>query len=281
MPKIILTKGLPASGKTTWVKEEQKKDPNLVRVNKDDLRAMLHGGKWGKNNEKDVLAIRNFIVDRALTRGRNIVVDDTNLHSKHEIHLKQVAKKHNAEFTIKDFTSVSQEECIKRDLKRSNSVGSEVIHKMYKQFLDIVSPGILEPDPNLPTVIICDLDGTLCLFDGNPYERDFSKDKINKPVKSILDSNEDVKDIIFFSGRNGKFKDQTRKWLDDHGYGDCSLYMRAEGDTRKDVLVKKEMYEEHIEGKFNVLFVLDDRDQVVNLWRGLGLACFQVAEGNF
>jgi len=47
-------------------------------------------------------------------------------------------------------------------------------------------------------------------------------------------------------------------------------------------LLKKELYDAHVKDKYDVLFVLDDRDQVVNMWRNeLGLACFQVANGNF
>jgi hypothetical protein len=57
--------------------------------------------------------------------------------------------------------------------------------------------------------------------------------------------------------------------------------MRAEGDTRKDSIIKEEIYRAEIENKYNVLFVLDDRNQVVELWRRLGLTCLQVAEGNF
>ena len=37
----------------------------------------------------------------------------------------------------------------------------------------------------------------------------------------------------------------------------------------------------HINGKYNVLGVFDDRDQVVSVWRSLGLTCFQVNWGNF
>jgi predicted kinase len=69
MPKLIYTKGLPASGKSTWAKAQQAKDPNTVRVNKDDLRAMLHNSKWSSKNEKQVLRIRDeVIMDSLLQR---------------------------------------------------------------------------------------------------------------------------------------------------------------------------------------------------------------------
>ena len=59
------------------------------------------------------------------------------------------------------------------------------------------------------------------------------------------------------------------------------LLMRKDNDDRKDSIVKKEIYDNEILGKYNVLFVLDDRDQVVKLWRSLGLVCLQVANGDF
>ena len=58
-------------------------------------------------------------------------------------------------------------------------------------------------------------------------------------------------------------------------------FMRTAGDTRKDAVVKAELYEEHVEGRYNVVAVIDDRKRVVDLRRSLGLTCLQVAEGDF
>ena len=57
--------------------------------------------------------------------------------------------------------------------------------------------------------------------------------------------------------------------------------MRKEGDHRRDSIVKKEIYDTLIKDEFDVEFVLDDRQQVVDMWREIGLKCLQVAEGNF
>jgi hypothetical protein len=59
-----------------------------------------------------------------------------------------------------------------------------------------------------------------------------------------------------------------------------TLYMRQDGDFRRDDIVKQEILDKYID-KDRVLFVLDDRDQVVDMWRRNGLTCFQVAEGDF
>lgn len=141
--------------------------------------------------------------------------------------------------------------------------------------------------------IICDLDGTLCLFgDKNPYDRDFENDVENEAVYDLLQRIDACNfegvgywtDIVFLSGRMKKpgVEEKTRKWLDDHGFKIYPLFMRENDDYRKDVEVKEELYNNHIKDVFKkVQFVLDDRDQVVQLWRKLGLTCFQVADGDF
>lgn len=144
-------------------------------------------------------------------------------------------------------------------------------------------------DKNLPSAIICDIDGTLALFgDADPYDRDFLQDKVNQPVKEILYKmrRQDERTIrapfiILVSGRSSKFLEQTHEWLKRNFLSYDRLYLRKDGDFRKDVIVKQEIYEDHIKGKFNVLFVLDDRDQVVRFWRDQGLTCLQVAYGAF
>lgn len=74
---------------------------------------------------------------------------------------------------------------------------------------------------------------------------------------------------------------KTEKWLrgNDITYG--MLLMRPEGDIRKDSIVKREIFENYIRDYYNIQFVLDDRNQVVEMWRSLGLKCLQVAEGDF
>lgn len=282
MKKIILTKGLPASGKTTWAKELIDKNPGMYkRVNKDDLRAMLDNSKWSHGNENFVLELRDTTIMMALSHGKHVIVDDTNFHPKHEERMKELAKLNGAEVEIVDtFCQTPLEECIKRDLKRPNSVGEKVITTMYNEYLK-PKPVVREWDVTLPNAIICDLDGTLALFGNeNPYDRDFMKDHLNEAVADILYKNNG--ETIIFSGRNDKYREVTKAWLKGHSVRYSALVMRKDGDFRKDHEIKKEMFSEHIEGKYNVLFVLDDRDQVVNVWRNeLGLTVFQVAEGDF
>lgn len=293
--KVIICKGLPASGKSTWAKKMvESHQGHYKRISKDDLRAMLDNGKWTKSNEKNIIYVRDNLMNMLLVQGYSVIIDDTNLHPKHEqtIHGEVVELMGDlVKVEVKDFTNVSLEECIKRDQKRSNPVGEKVIRNMYKQFLKPPKKPVLSI-LNGKYAVICDLDGTLALFEGNPYNRDFSKDSPNFPVIHLINQYLKTNDrIIFVSGRDEIYREQTIKWLIEHldftkkskEYGNdyIELYMRKHKDNRKDAIVKEEIFHEHIEGKYNIRFILDDRNQMVEMWRDLGLPCFQVNEGDF
>jgi predicted kinase len=281
MLTVYFTIGLPASGKSTWAKNKVEQSPNSIkRVNKDELRAMLDNSYYSKGNEKFVLNIQDMIIKEALENGKHVIVDNTHLASKHEARIRELIKG-LAVLEIVDFRHVPLETCIDRDLKRFNSVGEKVIRDMYNQF--IAPPRAPKPvyNPDLPDVVLCDLDGTIALIgDRSPYDAAKCElDVVNEPVRSILQNS--GKAIVFVSGREDKFKPQTLAWLAKHNISFDGLYMRQSGDSRKDSIVKKEIYDEFIRDKYNVAFVLDDRDQVVRVWRDLGLTCLQVDYGDF
>jgi len=278
MLKVILTKGLPASGKTTWAKEQLSFYPNAYkRINKDDLRAMLDDSKYSNDAEKFILKVRDRLILEALENGKHVIIDDTNLAPKHTERIKQLISG-KAELHIQDFTSVDIDTCIKRDLKRCNSVGEKVIRDMYNQFLK-PSGDIYQPVNGLQDIVICDLDGTLSLLNGrNPYDASTCEnDLLNHTVANIIKNYV----TIFVSGREEKYREQTEKFLLKHGIDYIDLFMRKTDDNRKDAIIKREIFDNEIRNKYNVSFVLDDRNQVVEMWRSLGLTCLQVADGNF
>lgn len=145
-------------------------------------------------------------------------------------------------------------------------------------------------NPALPDCVICDIDGTLAIMgDRSPFEWEkVGIDTVNEPVADLLcmveawGMEQHENKIIILSGRDGSCRQETLDWLHAHGIPFTELYMRKAKDNRKDAIIKRELYEEHILGKYNVSFILDDRDQVVALWRkDLGLPCFQVNYGSF
>jgi hypothetical protein len=140
---------------------------------------------------------------------------------------------------------------------------------------------------NLPKAIMCDIDGTLALLgDRNRYDPTTGEDRVNDPVANILQVYAHQTlfpvELILLTGREDKYREFTISWLKKNGITHYKeLYMRKTGDFRKDFVIKKELYEKYVKDKYEVLFVLDDRNQVVDMWRREGLACLQVAEGNF
>lgn len=287
--KLMMLKGLPASGKTTYAKKLA--EDGWTRVNKDDLRAMLNNGKWSGKNEKYVLQVRDNIIVSSLQAGKSVVVDDTNFNPAHAERLKQLAKEHGAAFETK-FFDVEVEECIKRDLLRPVSVGEKVIRDMYDQYL-APQPEVYKYKAGVPTAILCDIDGTLAHGIGvtrKPYEWDkVGTDTLDETVAGVLRQYRptDVMDddpqpkIILLSGRDGSCRAATEEWLDRHDIKYDVLLMREENDVRKDYIVKRELFDQHVRENYKVLFVLDDRNQVVNMWRSMGLKCLQVANGAF
>lgn len=286
MKRIYFYKGLPASGKTMAAKAFVDKHFNTVkRVSKDDLRAMLDNGRWSKDAESFVILARNALVTLALDRGKSVIIDDTNLHPKHRLAMDNIAGNQPVLTEVEevDFTDVDVEECIKRDQKRINYVGEKVIRKMYNQFL---APKVekVEYNPELSSAIIVDLDGTLCLHNGrSPYATELcDRDLLNTAIYNlIVNQVEQGHYLILVSGREDKYRDLTEQWLGRYRIPWGFLYMRPTGDKRRDDIIKKEIFDREIRNKYNVLFVLDDRDRVVRLWRSLGLTCLQVAEGSF
>jgi hypothetical protein len=142
--------------------------------------------------------------------------------------------------------------------------------------------------------VICDIDGTVALMrDEIPGRRGpfdwhrVKEDDPNEPIIGLLwVLCTQGFGVIFVSGRMEAARQGTLEWLDHYviGLGEVSdypLFMRADGDFRKDTIVKEEIYHREIEGKYTIGYVLDDRDSVVAMWRSLGLTVLQVAAGAF
>lgn len=291
MRKVYFLKGLPASGKSTWAKTTAAHEQCKI-INKDLLRLMLDAGKHTGSNEGFVLQARDALIVMALESGKSVIVDDTNLNPVHEGRVRQIVQDYNrtfnqgVQFQVIDFTHIGPEECKKRDRMRCPNVGDKVIQDMYNKWLRPAVPKLRVADPTLPTAIIVDLDGTLAwrgdrdIYDGSKVYLDI----VNPAVLQVmLQFNTTPLDfsILITTGRQEKDRAMTERWLEDNGVPYDKMFMRATSDQRQDAIVKQEIYETEIEGKYNVLFVLDDRNQVVEMWRRLGLQVFQVAEGDY
>jgi len=132
--------------------------------------------------------------------------------------------------------------------------------------------------------IIVDIDGTLSdMCNRSPYEYHKAvHDNVHEHIAQMVRiyRNENYR-IILLSGRDEECKDVTLEWLDKNDIPYDGLFMRVNKDRRKDSVVKLELYKRYVQGNYDVKFVLDDRNQVVDMWRSIGLPCLQVAPGDF
>ena len=303
MQEIIMTHGLPASGKSTWAKDFLSKHTDYVRINRDDLRNMF-ADKKTHHIEK----FENFITDMqcrlitgCLVRGNNLIIDDTNLSYKTVQTIGNTISQYCNDYnTVVRSTSkvfdVDSDECIARDKKRERPVGADVIHKlskdlsackkhgMFDQLINTIQPIIGTPETSNTQCVICDLDGTLALVtDRNVYDTaNCERDLLNEPLwNCIIALVEFGYKLLIVTGRSDAYKKQTESWLKANNITYDGLYMRKQGDSRKDAVVKSEIYVNQIAPNYYAYIVFDDRNQVVNMWRNMGLTCFQVNPGDF
>lgn len=139
-------------------------------------------------------------------------------------------------------------------------------------------------------VIVVDLDGTLAnikhrlhLIQGEKKDFDsfylsLGGDTPNLWCKAIMDMFwAHGYDVVIVSARRKSCDGPTRRWLEEHDikYNDLIL-TRPEGDHTPDTELKK-AWLHGFEGRDRILFVLDDRTKVVDMWRAEGLTCLQCA----
>lgn len=136
-PVIILVRGIQGSGKTTLAKNLVKYDNKLVRINRDDIRAMLCT-EWSYAFESVVIKMQLSMVKAALDKGYSVVIDDvSNLNEKTINRLKQTFP--NTEIQLKDICLLTDvNECIRRDALRENPIGEKVIRETYNRYIDVI-----------------------------------------------------------------------------------------------------------------------------------------------
>ena len=275
--KLLVLKGLPASGKSTYARNLLKKYPGQwVRTNKDDIRAMVLGGKWSRKKEALVEAMESSMIIEALHGGYSVVVDNTHLGGKHIMRYESILAQNdfdNVEMEVnEEFLAVPPEECIKRDLARANSVGADVIWRMY--WHHVAKLEVPETNSHKKDAIIVDLDGTLAEMNGrSPFQWDkVDTDFVRSHIRTIVHLYKSkCYQIIVLSGRDGSCRELTEQWLATHAIDYDVLLMREADDCRKDYIIKGEIYERDIAPNYNVWLVIDDRPQVLREWVRRGL----------
>ena len=302
-PKLLILVGAPGSGKSTFARYFIRTEDNWVRVNRDDFRLMQFGDTlMSPFYEERITKMVEASVITLLKNHTNVIIDATNSSLRT---LEDMVRTYTeyADISFKVF-DLSVEELVKRCDKRYEQTGKFIpksaIEKHVTQLQYTKEKFDFKPiprtvkeatltytaqDSTLPKAVICDLDGTLSLLNGrDPYDASSAdEDLLNVPVARVLQmAKAQGYKVILLSGREQLYREPTERFLSKHQIAYDLLLMRTTNDYRKHNIIKKELFQQEIAGKYFIEFLLDDRNQVVDMWRkDLQLPCFQVNYGDF
>ena len=244
MRYLFVLRGAPASGKSTWIKENEL-EPYTIST--DGLRLMYQSPvttvegdrKISQNNDKEVWNLLMELLERRMENGELVVIDATHYKSSLINRYKDLVSKYRYRVYVVDFSNVSEEELKRRNATRGfRKVPDEVIEKMVVALADtnevkkqykIVSPeeaitlinSPLEPfDANEyeKVVIFGDIHGCYDplkeYFDKNPFNENYNyifcgdyldRGTQNKEVLEFLISLRDKKNCVFLEGNHEKW----------------------------------------------------------------------------
>ena len=298
--KCFITVGLPGSGKTTWALDYISKNPATARVNSDTLRAEYMDrekiDKWSPAVEEVIRCQKELLIRTAAFNKKDLVIDDTHFNPKTRKQIVEFCESIGYETELVDFQHVSVEECVQRDAQRTGRarVGEKVIRDMYRKFSPRPAEGELpdwNPDLSLPRAVLVDLDGTLAeMVARGPFEEHLVyTDRVRQFVLHTVRALQQAGfRLIFMSGRSERCREETVRWLQDKcafTLDHCELWMRAADDRRRDSDVKRDLYTNHVLGRYSVMAVFDDRQSVIQeCWDQLNIPvfrCGRVGRDNF
>jgi len=283
MSKLIMMRGLPASGKTTASKELVAQG-SWVRLNRDLLRTMLHFDKWTGFNEGLTVDAEKTLAKMYLEKGISVIIDDTNMSDKHKAMWLEIAKETNSEMATLE-KNPPFDELIIREVKR-DKVGVHVIYRMGFQFGKV-------PQPAKPFVL-CDIDGTIAdcshrqMYVQGEGKKDwktfFSMMDEDTPrldvIKTVMEYKSKGHEIILLTARPEDYREMTEEWVAKHTDIDpLTIIMRNSGDKRPDNEVKQQMFEMYFKDKYPIETMIDDRPVVIRMWQEIGVPVIDVGKG--
>lgn len=294
MKNCVIMVGPPGSGKSTLAKS---RFADHYYINQDSQ---------GKACKAD---FANRVKD-----GRDIVVDRMNFSRKQREEFVNGARQNGYNIHIVLF-HIPKSFCLSRVSKRNNHETISNLDQFYSAFNTFISQyerpeqdeydtietiGLMDAKDcwvgNRCKCVVFDLDGTMCNIDHRLHyvrnedkkKNDWGKffdlipgDELNDWCKRLHESLKLKYSIVFCSGRSERYRMQTIQWLQKNGLSYSDLFMRPESDSRKDWIVKENILDFEILPRYNPIMFIDDRTQVVQMWRRRGFVCLQCADGNF
>lgn len=293
--EVFIMRGYSGSGKTTAAR--RIRGGTAVIVSRDDIRYHAFGFRktvLTPKEEQEVTKIQEALVRANLAAGRTVVIDDTNLRAKHARRWVDLAVELGAPYKVLDETA-DKDTCILRNLGRPEEerVPASVIERQAKRFPIKNWTAILPtpksedkferylPNATLPSAYVFDIDGTVADMRDHRSPYDPSKYHLDHTFPDVVDLLHELESnhaILFLTGRDEAFRDVTETWLNHHIGISGPLFMRPEGDTRNDGIVKNELFDKHVGPFYNVKGVFDDRLRVCRVWHAKGLTLFRVGD---
>lgn len=293
MPKITLLVGPPGSGKSTKARQ-MAADSGAVYVNQDSQQgAHMDIFFDAVLNAKDIIVDRmNFnkqqrgkYLEYAKYKQPSYESEIIVLHENYETCLARVRARFGNHETINE--------------EKAARGALQTFFTKYERPLagEADKLTFIYPDGPKEKVIICDLDGTLCDVEHRRHHvrkptgekknwaaffADIPKDPINQWCSDIIfNFSEQGIQTVFCSGRDDNQRKMTVEWLERHGFKTQSLYMRDRHDSRQDSIVKENILDFELLTRYVPYFMIDDRKQVVDMWRRRGFVCLACDEGDF
>lgn len=295
--QMTIFHGLPGSGKTYAALRLLRPGKDVI-ICRDDIRKEQYGTYWSPEiDEKWITQLHKERIINAFENGYSVIIPDTNLNKGWCQKLVYLAVQYGAEVDH-IYIDIPVESAVKyADNRGEKTVSAEVVRRMAKR-AGINEKGIIprhkyhmpeikrySPNYYLPTAYVVDIDGTFAhITDRSPY--DYSRvgeDILDYSVYEMVNSLSKGHKIVFMSGRSEDCREETEKWLKvGIPHIEYELWMRPSDDpSTADFIVKNEMFDKHIAKRYNVLGCIDDRRQVVAMYRTKGLKVYDVDNGRF
>ena len=313
MTKLTILRGISGSGKSTWARQQ-----NAIVVSRDSIRHETMGipaDEYYKveksvlfDREQMVTRLQDAMITASLRAGKDVIVDNTNVEFKFVKQIAKIGYREGADVEVK-FFDVSLPVAIAADKHRGATggryVGEKIIRDQHARIQGnknhtLEPPYMPKPyhgTPGKPKAILVDIDGTLAHMRDyrSPYDwKSVGKDDPDLNVMQVITwirigmqastapwATDMMPQIILMSGRDEVCRQETFDWTVSWDFNFDHLFMRPEGDMRADNIVKAELFDKYVRDNYDVVMVFDDRNQVVDMWRQMGIQVAQVAEGDF
>jgi len=304
MNKVInILVGPPGSGKSTFAKNCM--ETGFVRISQDDQ---------GRDGHRKAF-------ESAIQEGRDIVVDRMNFDKNQRAPYINAAKNagYSVAITVfhepravcydrimarEDHPTINGGYGVAQTLQLKNQQANSALDTFFTRYQKptkdesefIVNIGW---EQSSGSALIVDIDGTIADIEhrrhhldrslGKPNWRKFFdemyNDKPNTWCVELINAFMIVgqRDLVFASGRPDSYREITEEWLSSvmDGPNWNNLFMRHRNDSRQDNIVKEIILEFELKTRYKNLLFVDDRQQVVDMYRSHGYTVLQCDKGDF